>query len=222
MSIVLLQTCSRCHCRCHCRSHVQCRYLNYKCKCPLNVFVDASVSGRKTKEHLKNFFCQFWIHNLSTNSLVLCGSLSRHKNEQVLLEAFEGKDVDLKFIPPKTTKYAQPLDVYFFRQYQIYVKRITDFIKLRSSNMQPKLHDRFCHLQPAEAYRPLLHFAWQNAGYEIGEPVHNFTGVIDVAFSIGIIECEVMECDHFAFLHCAFCSHSYCFEHFTVSPHLDL
>ena len=33
------------------------------------------------------------------------------------MEAFGGKDVDvvLKIIPPKTTKYAQPLDVYFFR-----------------------------------------------------------------------------------------------------------
>ena len=49
--------------------------------------------------------------HFSTNSLVLCGSWSGHKDEQVLLEAFGGKDVpvDLKIIPPKTTKYAQPL-----------------------------------------------------------------------------------------------------------------
>ena len=92
--------------------------------------------------------------------------------------------------------------------------------------MQPKLHDRFfiiklhCHLNqlPAEANRPMLRNAWQNADYDIGEPVDNFTGVIDVAFSIDIIECAVMTCDHFDFLHSAFCSHSYCFEHFTESP----
>ena len=59
-----------------------------------------------------------------------------HRDEQVLLEAFGGKEVDLKIIQPKTTKYAQPPDVYFFRQYKIYAKRITDFIKLRSRNMQ--------------------------------------------------------------------------------------
>ena len=74
----------------------------------------------------------------------------------------------------------------------------------------------------AEAYRPMLHYAWQNADYDIGEPVNNFTAVIDVAVSIDIIECAVMTRDHFAFLHCAFCSHSYCFEHFTESPHLHL
>ena len=55
----------------------------------------------------------------------------------MLLEAFEGKDVDLKTIPPKTTKYAQ--HGYLFRQHKTYAKRITDFIKLRSGNMQPKL-----------------------------------------------------------------------------------
>ena len=52
--------------------------------------------------------------HLSTNSLVLCGSWSGHKDEQVLLGVFGGKDVDLKIIPPKTTKYAPSLDVYFF------------------------------------------------------------------------------------------------------------
>ena len=81
--------------------------------------------------------------HLWTISLVLCDSWSEHKDEQVLVEAFGGKDVDLKIIPSKTTKYAQPLDVYFFRQFKSYAKRITDFIKLRSSNMQPKFHDRF-------------------------------------------------------------------------------
>ena len=66
----------------------------------------------------------------------LCDSWSGHKDEQVLLEASGGKDVDLKIIPPKTTNYAPPLDVYFFRQYKMYAKRRSDFIKLRSSNMQ--------------------------------------------------------------------------------------
>ena len=46
--------------------------------------------------------------------------------------------------------------------------------------------------------------------------VNLFTGVIDVTFSVDIIKCAVMTCDHFAFLHCAFCNHSYCFEHFIV------
>ena len=120
--------------------------------------------------------------------------------------------------------------MYFFKQYKIYAKTIADFIKLRSSNMQQKLHDRFFIMKlhsviynqlSAEAYRPMLYYARQNAGYSIGEPVDNFTSVIVVVFSSDIIE-AVMTCDHFAFLHFAFCSHSYRSEHFTESPHLHL
>ena len=97
--------------------------------------------------------------------------------------------------------------------------------------MQPELHDRFFVMKlysviynqlSAEAYRPMLRYTWQNPGYDIGEPVDNFTSVIDVAFSNDIIECAVMTYDHLAFLHCAFCSHSYYFEHFIQSPHLPL
>ena len=214
-----VQTCSRCYCRCHCRSHTQCRYLNYKSKC------EWEEDERKPED----LFLSVLNTHLSTNSLILCGSWSGHKDEQVLLEGFGGKDVDLKIIPPKTTKYAQPLDVYFFRQYKIYSKRITDFIKLRSSNMQPKLHDRFFIMKlhsviyiqlPTEECKRMLRYAWQNTGYDIGETVDNFTSVIDVAFSTDIIEYAVMTCDHLAFLDCAFCSHSNCIQHFIESPHL--
>ena len=97
--------------------------------------------------------------------------------------------------------------------------------------MQPKLHDRFLIMKllsviynqlSAEPYGPILRYAWQNAAYDIGEPVDNFTNVIGVAFNNDIIACVIMTCDHFAFLHCAFCSPLYCFEHFTESPYLHL
>ena len=80
---------------------------------------------------------------------------------------------------------------------------MTNFIKLRSSNMQPKLQDRFFIMKlhsviynklSAEAHKPMLRYAWQNAG----------KGVTDVAFSIHIIECAVMTFNYFAFLHCEF------------------
>ena len=169
--------------------------------------------------------CTFY--NISL-SLVLCDSWSGHKDEQVLLETCGGKDVNLKIIPPKITKYLQHLDVYYFRQYKIYAKRITDFIKLRSSNMHPKLHNIFFFVKlhsviynqlSAEAYRQMLRYSWQN---DIGEPVDNFTDVTDVVFSTDIIECAVMTSDHLAFFQCSFCSHSYCFEHYIETPHLHL
>ena len=153
--------------------------------------------------------------DLSTKSLVCCDLWCGHKDKQVLHEASGGKDVDLKITPPKTIKCAQPLDMYFFRQHKMYAKRITDFIKLRSCKMQPKLHDRFFIMKlhsvdynqlSADVYRRAS-YTWQNAGYDIGEPVDNFTRAIDLAFSSDIVECAVITCDLLAFLHCAFCSH---------------
>ena len=90
-------------------------------------------------------------------------------------------------------------------------------LKLNGRFFIMKLHSAIYNTLSGKAYRPMLRYAWQNAGYDIVEPVDNFTSVIDVAFSIDIIECALMTCDH-----CAFCSHSYCFEHFTESPHLHL
>ena len=66
-------------------------------------------------EEKQVFFLLVLNPHLSTKSLLLCDFWFGYKDEQVLLEASEGKDVDLKIIPPKTTKYAQPLDMYFFR-----------------------------------------------------------------------------------------------------------
>ena len=83
-----------------------------------------------------------------------------------------------------------------------------------------KLHSVIYNQLSAEAYRSILRYTWQSADYDIGEPVDNFTSVIDVVFSTDMIECAVMTCDHLAFLHCAVCSHSYCFEHFTESPNI--
>ena len=57
----------------------------------------------------------------------------------VIIEATRKADI--------LTINARPLDSYFFRQYKIYAKRITEFNKLRSSNMQPKLHDRVFNMK---------------------------------------------------------------------------
>ena len=38
-------------------------------------------------------------------------------------------------IPPKTTPYIQPLDVYGFRQWKLFVRRITDIVELDNINI---------------------------------------------------------------------------------------
>ena len=68
------------------------KYLR-RCKCERE-------EDEKTPEDL---FLSVFNPHLSTNSLLLCGSWSGHKDEQTLLP-FGGKDVDLKIIPHKNYK----------------------------------------------------------------------------------------------------------------------
>ena len=60
-------------------------------------------------------------------SIAFSDSWSGHKDEQLLLEASGGKDVYLKIIPLKTTKYAQHLDVLITSFYQ----RLPDAITIQ-------------------------------------------------------------------------------------------
>ena len=72
-----------------------------------------------TKERLKTFFCQFWIHMCRQSHWYFVAAGLDIRMNKYYWKTLEEKDVDLKIIPPKTTKYAQPLELYFFRQYKI-------------------------------------------------------------------------------------------------------
>lgn len=41
------------------------------------------------------------------------------------------KSVDVKYLPKSSTQYIQPLDLYFFRQYKILIKDVTQLVRLR-------------------------------------------------------------------------------------------
>ena len=90
-----------------------------------------------------------------------------------------------------------------------------------------------CFVSPTSQALHLIHLAsrpWKEplwrasipGIYRIPKPVDNVTSITDEAFNTNIIECAIMTCDQLAFLHCAFYTHSYCFEHFIESPHLHL
>ena len=61
------------------------------------------MTTKRTVKKSKVITCHNCTFYNTSFSLVLCDYWSEHKDEQVLLEASGGKDVDLKIIPPKTT-----------------------------------------------------------------------------------------------------------------------
>ena len=68
----------------------------------------------------------FALETIRTTLLIL-DSWPAQKNSA--LYSTPEKPVALFVIPPKATKYVQPLDVYFFRQFKLFAKRISDYVR---------------------------------------------------------------------------------------------
>ena len=201
--------------------------------CPQNIHVEASKSGKMTKEHMKSFLHSVLGEHVGEKGLLLCDSWSGHKDYSLIEDCFPNKDITLKILPPKTTKYCQPLDVYCFRQYKLYARRLVDFVCLQIDKPQVTVHDRYFIIRlhsviynqlSAPRYRPMLTYAWQRSSYEVDIPVASFDNVITVAFDIGLLQCGYTEddvaCPHIALVKCAYCSIPLCFDHFIEMPHL--
>ena len=76
-------------------------------------------------------------------SLLLLDSSSGQTNTGLSARAFGKRELNLhtEIIPSKTTKYCQPLNVYFFRQYKLFAWRIEDNMR-HDEGKAVKLHDR--------------------------------------------------------------------------------
>jgi hypothetical protein len=108
-----------------------------KCR---NIVVTTSKSGKLQKGHVK-----YWVENvlspaISEKCILMLDSWTG-QNDNSLFESMSGVKHCLRLrIPPKTTGYIQPLDVYGFRQWKTFVRRITDFIELH--NLSIDMHNR--------------------------------------------------------------------------------
>ena len=203
------------------------RVLNeLQANCPPNIYFDVSKSGKMTKGHLKHFYANVGDKDLKTGDLLLFDSWSGHKDENIIKEAIPNKTIHFKTIPPKCTKYCQPLDVYFFRQYKLYIRRIEDFVRLEIIALQLNLRDRIFILKmhavvfnqlSAPVYRKMLQYAWIKSGYHMDHLDTSFQNVIDISFNFRLQHCE--QCDQLAFAKCAYCDNVLCFDHFIKNPH---
>ena len=88
-----------------------------------NVSVTSSKSGKLTTPVLQEWFTDVFSPDL------------QDEPSMVLLDAWGGQGpsaelatqgLSIEYIPKGATKYVQPLDVYFFRQYKLFVKNIVE------------------------------------------------------------------------------------------------
>lgn len=206
--------------------------------CPPNVVVECSKSGKMTKVHLKSFFEKVIEPELENKSLLLCDSWTGHKEIEIFISARKQKKVILEFIPPKTTKYAQPLDVYFFRQYKLYIRRIVDYVRLSPEDQQTNLHDRIFIMKlhsvvynqfSSPKYQNMIKYAWLASGYSTGLDKQAFQNTIEISFDVGFKECAIEDinndgtkiaCVNLGLVICSHCSNPLCYFHLIEQAHM--
>ena len=96
-------------------------------KPPKNIFVTCTKSGKMTKDKLNVWAKECFSLDTSGSTLLILDSWPAQKNQGIY--SSREKLVKLFIIPPKETKYGQPLDVYFFRQLRLFAKRISDYVR---------------------------------------------------------------------------------------------
>lgn len=122
--------------------------------CNFSFLVEQLIARGETKAL---FVCDSWSSNLNNDTWE--GIRAKYA-DQIYLEK--------RIIPAGATGDVQPLDVFYFRQWKDYVRKITDSIEIEQKMWQ---RDNFIKLQSvthyqfqARQFQDMVKFAWFHAG----------------------------------------------------------
>lgn len=195
-----------------------------------SVVVDCSESGKMEKRNIRNWVDQVLSFQVrDKQQFLLIQDSFTSQNDMQLFESVQ-QSHHIMTIPPGATKYVQPFDVYFIRQYKKIVRMITEYIKVHSSSeaVQQKLHDRslivaihaLAHNQiSSPLLADMIKYAWQRSGYLMEESVTQYENITDICFGWETSSCNFANCEELCFIRCAQCSRYLCFRHFFINPH---
>jgi hypothetical protein len=107
-----------------------------------------------------------------------------------IFESMKGtKDCLRLRIPPKTTSKIQPLDVYGFRQWKTFVRKITDVVELHGIDIDMKnrlniitMHSLIHDQLRSPKFEKMWRYSWYKSGYTNTHP-GKFKNVLEICFS---------------------------------------
>jgi hypothetical protein len=190
---------------------------------PPNIYLTCSKSGKLDKKIMKD-----WVSNClcpvmaSDPGILLLDSWSGQLDNDLFVAVPNCKRLQ---IPPKTTSFIQPLDRYFFRQYKILAKRISERVFLDDLQVDLKeranvikMHSLIFNQMQSQKFTPLLKYAWYASGYTETR-AGGFLNLEEILFAFDPDECEEDMCERQTFIKCSHCEAHLCFEHFFVENH---
>ena len=218
------------------------------------VVAEASKSGKMTGLHFQRWKDEVFLPEQKGQALLLLDSWGGHitAKKQITAQAdqppecemevnspddededpdllhFSEDDLAIMLIPKSTTKYCQPLDVYFFRQYKILVRRIVDYVRRaflgKRSTLKPnnryfiiKMHGLVYNQLSAPVFNKMLLYAWSKAGYVYeGHRPDKFRNVNSVCIKKLAKKCDFCPrgAEKLTFIRCSWCTKNLCFDHF--------
>ena len=129
-------------------------------------------------------------------------------------------------IPKKTTSTLQPLDVYFNRQYKVFVRNIYDYVRvcncdihLAQRNSSIKMNSLVYNQLSAKAFERMIQGAWFRAGYMKNSP-RKFDNVNAICFRFRDRSCDIDDCDESSFIRYSWCQKVLCFKPFFIQYHI--
>lgn len=193
-------------------------------KRPPNLVLKAAKSHIVTKEIVQDWFINQYFPVAGDKSLLLVDALPAYKDRSIINALKpESAEYDVMIIPEGGTKYVQPLDVLFFRQWKIFAKFIHDhvlnedidvnmFSRDEIITLQSLIHNQFCN----EKFRTFRIESWKRSGYiDTNEP---FVNPVDYCFNL-TGECYTDNCDGYPMIKCSYCDKELCFQHFFLDEH---
>lgn len=188
-----------------------------------NLYITCSSSGKLTKtlarEWVQKVFAEALNRLHDNKAVIYIDSWTGHKDEA--LYNIAGKNVTVKVFPEGSTSLVQPLDLYCFRQWKDFAKRLTEHCLLYNFRidqradilrMQSLIYNQFQH----PAFRPMWLCGWRLAGFEV--PHVEFKSLSEMLFTFDG-DCVTSECILMPFIRCVYCTNVFCAECFYMKYH---
>ena len=192
-----------------------------------NIYVTATKSGKMGKSELKDFLSNVYFKNCPNESVLLFDSWTSYNNKDVIEETVPPeKQVHLFQMPPKVTPLIQPLDVYGFRMWKNFIRKISDKILLNDISFNLYQRNNILKIQAlthnqfqSPRYIKMWQYSWHASGFKEIHP-GQFHNPVEFGFSIEYVECGFPSCNKETFAKCSWCKKEFCFHHFCEMPHI--
>lgn len=177
-----------------------------------------------------------WLRNVLVphapdEAILMIDSWPTYKNKELLKSVLPvNRSLEIVTVPPRATGICQPLDIFFFRMYKDFVRKIWDYVVREKLNVQLQHRNSVLKLQSlthnqfsCTRFQEMWKIGWKHPGYlEAGE---HYDGLTPSQYCFrseahkNREKCCRSPCLQTHFISCAWCRLTLCFTHFYVDYH---